>query len=334
MVAMDPRTGDIRAIVGGRLHIRGALNRAVRSRRQPGSAFKPFVYAAALSAGLTPASLVDDVPLSIDQGNGDEWTPANYGDEYAGTMTLRKALMRSSNSAAVAVSRTVGEGRVVNAARELVTAYSPFANGGNRVKPRLVRRIEKLDGTVLWSSEPETVFAMDARDAFQMTSMLRGVIDGGTGSVVRALGVYEPVAGKTGTTNDGNDTWFVGYTPAVVAGFWFGYDTPKSLGYNASGARMAAPAWVRFYREGWKERAPEWRAPSGMVEVLMDLETGQRANEWCPIASREWFRVGSEPVNDCHEHALNGFTDWVSGFENEISEQVARILKRLGRGRP
>ncbi len=357
MVALDPRTGDIRALVGGRTHVRGAFNRAVRSRRQPGSAFKPFVYAAALSAGLTPATVVEDGPVEVDQGNGDIWTPTNYDDDYDGSMTLRRALMRSSNTATVRVSRAVGEANVVSTARangidsplravpsvalgaievtplELVTAYAPFANGGVRVKPRLVRRIERMDGTLLWSSEPVLATAMDPRDAFQMTSMLRGVIDGGTGRVVRDMGVEGPIAGKTGTTNDGADTWFVGYTPVLVAGFWFGFDTPRSLGDAATGARMAAPAWVRFYRDGWRERGYEWPVPDGLVAATIDAQTGALATEWCPLAAREWFRVGTEPQAQCEEHGAPGLPSWIANLDDEIAERIARILRRWGRGR-
>jgi penicillin-binding protein 1A len=356
MVALDPRSGDIRAMVGGRNHVRGAFNRALRSRRQPGSAFKPFVYAAGLSAGLTPATVFEDAPVFVDQGGGDLWTPANYDDDYAGRMTLRRALMRSSNTVTVRVSRAVGEANVVNAARangitsplkavpslalgaievtplELVTAYAPFANGGARVKPRLVRRIDRMDGKVLWSSEPELTPAMDPRDAFQMTSMLRGVVDGGTGSVIRAMGIEGPIAGKTGTTNDGADTWFVGYTPVLVAGFWFGYDTPRSLGSAASGARMAAPAWVRFYRDGWRERGRDWDVPDGLVSATIDPETGGLAGEYCPLATREWFRIGTEPQNRCQEHE-DHFSNWIAGLEDELAERLSRILRRWGRGR-
>src|SRR5687767_6296495 len=286
MVALDPRTGDIRALVGGRTHVRGSLNRAVRSRRQPGSAFKPFVYAAALNAGLTPASVFEDAPVFVDQGNGDYWSPANYDEEYAGRMTMRRALMRSSNTVTVRVSRAVGEANVVNAARangiasplkaipslalgaievtplELVTAYAPFTNGGIRVKPRLVTRIEAPDGKVLWSTEIERAPAMDPRDAYEITSMLRGAVDYGTGRVIRDYGVTGPVAGKTGTTNNGTDVWFIGYTPTLVAGVWFGYDTPHQIADRAAGGRFAAPAWADFYRAGWTERpGVEWLPP-------------------------------------------------------------------------
>lgn len=357
MVAVDPRTGDIRAMVGGRSHSRGAFNRATRAHRQPGSAFKPFVYAAAIEAGLTPATLVDDAPISVDQGNGRTWTPVNYGEEYDGRMTLSRALARSSNVAAVRVSRTVGEPRVVEVARangitsplravpavalgafevtplELVTAYAPFANGGQRVRPRIVRRIERTDGSLLWSSDVEAVPVMDPRDAFQTTAMLRGVVDGGTGRVIRDMGVDGPVAGKTGTTNDGIDTWFVGYTPTLVAGFWFGYDAPRSLGDAASGARMAAPAWARFYRDGWRDRSADWDVPDGLVSADIDPVTGALANDWCPLRTRAWFRVGTAPTQRCEEHAGHGFPSWVDNLDDEIAERIARLLRRWAKGR-
>src|SRR5262245_33847119 len=287
MIAIDPRSGDIRALVGGRQYERGSFNRAFAAHRQPGSAFKPFVYAAALAAGFTPASLVDDEPVEVEQG-GRIWTPSNYGDEYLGRVTMRQALMKSANAATVRVSRAIGEQRVILAAHrngitsplspvpaialgalevtpiELVTAYSPFANGGFRVRPRLVRRIERADGSVLWSQDPTPLTpVMDPRDAFQMTSMLRSVVDRGPGTAIRAAGVTQPVAGKTGTTNNGADVWFVGFSKSVVAGFWFGYDAPHSITGDASGGRLAAPAWAEFYQQGWRDRTidTDWSPP-------------------------------------------------------------------------
>ena len=328
LVAMDPRTGDIRALVGGRRSKRG-FNRAFNARRQPGSAFKPFVYAAALKSGMTPETLVDDEPVEVTQGRS-VWRPANYEGSYIGTITLSKALAVSSNAAAVRVSQTVGIPNVILTARrngiasplpnypaialgavdvtplELVSAYAPFANGGLRVHPRLVRRIEAADGTVLWSADiapPDTV--MDPRDAYQLTSMLRGVVDNGTGRTVRDAGVKGPVAGKTGTTNNADDVWFVGYTPTLVAGVWFGYDTPRPIAPHASGGHLAAPAWADFYLNGWREPASSangWTPPPGMTMRLVDPETGMLANEWCPIKKREYFKPGTEPTEVCNVH--------------------------------
>ncbi|MBL8981255.1 MAG: transglycosylase domain-containing protein, partial [Gemmatimonadetes bacterium] len=353
MVAIDPRDGSIRALVGGRDHDRGGFNRAVSARRQPGSAFKPFVYAAALGAGFTPATVVDDEPLSIQVGN-DEWTPANYGDEYRGPVTLRQALAHSANAATVRVSRAVGERRVVDVARrngiasqlravpavalgavevtpmELVTAYAPFANGGFRVRPRLVQRITDADGRVVFTAPVERESVLDPVDAFQVTSMLRSVVDEGTGRAVRAMGVSGPVAGKTGTTNGGTDAWFVGYTPTVVAGFWFGYDRPQAMGDAVNGGRYAAPAWGDFYRNGWRERNPGWRVPAGLVAVEIDASTGKLAGDWCGDARREYFRPGTEPTERC-EGSRNPFHfgDLVEELANEDWRPLARELRRL-----
>jgi 1A family penicillin-binding protein len=326
LVALDPQSGDIRALVGGRRSPRGGFIRAIHAKRQPGSAFKPFVYAAALAAGISPATLVDDEPVEVMIGNT-PWIPANYDDNYQGTTTVRRALMFSANAATVRISRVVGEQRVIAAARnngitsdlkpvpaialgalevtplELVTAYAPFANGGVRVKPRLVTRIEAPDGKVLWSQEIERSPAMDPRDAYELTSMLRAVVDYGTGKVIRDYGITAPVAGKTGTTNNGADVWFIGYTPTLVAGVWFGYDTPRQIAANAAGGRFAAPAWAEFYKTGWRERSGvEWVPPNGMVSAIIDPETGQLATEWCPRRVREWFKPGTQPNAPCELH--------------------------------
>ena len=348
MVALDAHTGEIRALVGSSRYERGGFNRALSARRQPGSAFKPFVYVAALESGLTPATMVDDEPLEV-RDAGRRWTPANYGHEYAGRMTFRTALATSSNVAAVRVSRAIGEARVVEAASrngigsplrpvpaialgamevtpvELVAAYAPFSNGGFRVTPYLVSRIESADGDVLWSTQPARTPVLDPRDAFQITSMLRSVVDEGTGTAIRAAGIGTPVAGKTGTTNDGADVWFVGYTPTLVAGFWFGYDTRRSISGNANGGRHAAPAWADFYRAGWKEDAESdgWRVPGGMRRELIDAETGLIAQDWCPDTRVEWFKVGTEPVEYCEEH------DHLDGWMGDFGSRIGRLLRRI-----
>ena len=349
MVALDPHSGEIRALVGSSRYERGGFNRAFHAKRQPGSAFKPFVYAAAMTAGLTPATLVDDEPIEIFDA-GQLWRPANYGHEYTGRLTLREALAKSSNVAAVRVSRAVGEARVVAMAQgngiaspllpvpaialgamevtpvELVAAYAPFANGGIRITPHVVSRIEDANGNALWNVTTTRDHVLDARDAFLVTSMLESVVDEGTGTAIRAWGIEGPVAGKTGTTNDGADVWFVGYTPTLVAGFWFGYDTRRSISAGANGGRDAAPAWAEFYIGGWREDrggAEDWQAPPGMVRRLVDAETGLLAREWCPLARYEWFKPNTEPTTECTEHdSLNG---WIGQFESRLG----RILKKI-----
>jgi penicillin-binding protein 1A len=359
MVAIDPRSGEIRALVGGRVYERHGFNRAVSAHRQPGSAFKPFVYAAAITAGYTPATIVDDEPISIPVGE-DIWSPANYGDEYRGPVTLRQALAQSANAATVRVSRAVGERRVVDLAHrngigselravpavalgavevtplELVTAYAPFANGGYRVRTGIVQRILRHDNSVVWLRAPDREPVMDPRDAYQVTSMLRSVVDEGTGRVVRSMGVTGAVAGKTGTTNGGTDIWFVGYTPALVAGFWFGYDTPRPMGDGVNGGRHAAPAWADFYRTGWRERGGPWSAPSGLVAVDIDPETGKRAGEWCPTRRVEWFRSGTEPGEECEGH-YDDHRDIIGDLMERLGDRLeerdwrplTRTLRRL-----
>jgi 1A family penicillin-binding protein len=358
MIAMDPRNGDIRALTGGRKYERGNYNRALKAKRQPGSAFKPFVYVTALAAGYSPASDVRDDPVEVVQGRT-VWAPSNYGDEYLGLITFRRALMRSSNAAAVRVSQSVGLPRIIeNAHRmgiqseipnypavalgaldvtpvELVRAYSPFANGGFRVTPRLVKRIESRDGDVLWSGEtvtPERV--IDPKDAYELTSMLRAVVDYGTGRPIRDWGAKGMIAGKTGTTNDGTDVWFVGYTPNLVAAVWFGYDDPHSISHDASGGRLASPAWAEFYTQGWKEAVPpdSWQPPPGVDEaVMIDPTTGWIANEWCPARKMEYFKRGTGPRTECMEHGPVYDDGPVWSDPQDLPRKVEKEADKLGR---
>ena len=363
MVAIDPRNGDLRALSGGRQYERGSFNRALLAHRQPGSAFKPFVYAAAMAAGYTPSSEVDDDPIDVIQGR-DVWSPSNYNNDYAGRITFRKALINSANAATVRVSQAVGIPRIIDVAHkngivsqlpnvpsmalgsvevtpiELVTAYAPFANGGYRVKPRLVRSIETADGTQIWAQEQGTgTPVMDPRDAYQVTSMLQSVVDYGTGKAVRDYGVRGLVAGKTGTTNSGTDVWFVGYTPTIVAGFWFGFDTPAPISGDASGGRLAAPAWAEFYLNGWHETAPPtaWNPPPGMTMRIIDPTTGYLATEWCPVSRNEYYKPGTEPTIPCPNHGPDtgdeqnpdwqNQRDWSNDFGKKISKALGKIFK-------
>lgn len=364
MVAIDPRNGDVRAMSGGRSYERGAFNRALLAHRQPGSAFKPFVYAAAMAARYTPSSEVDDDPIDVIQGR-DVWSPANYGNEYAGRITFRKALINSANAATVRVSQAVGIPRIIEVAHnngivsqlpnvpsmalgsaevtpiELVTAYAPFANGGFRVKPRLVRSIETADGTQIWAQEEgKGTPVMTPEDAYQVTSMLQSVVNYGTGRTVRDYGVRGLVAGKTGTTNSGTDVWFVGYTPTIIAGFWFGFDAPAPLGGDASGGRLAAPAWAEFYQGGWKETAQPtaWNPPPGMSMRIIDPTTGYLATDWCPVRRNEYYKPGTEPTIECPNHGPDSGDqqqnpdwqnqrDWSNDFGKKISKALGKIFK-------
>jgi membrane carboxypeptidase/penicillin-binding protein len=289
------------------------------------------------------------------EDHGHVWRPENFGGEYGGLLTLRRALMRSANAATVRLSQAVGEKRVAAQARrsgintrmdavpalalgalevtpiELVAAYAPFANGGLGVRPYLVTRIEAGDGSVLWRApviDPERV--LGAAEAFQITSMLRSVVDDGTGRVVRQLGVRGPVAGKTGTTNKGTDVWFIGYTPTVVAGVWFGYDSPRPIGPNASGGRLAAPAWAMFYLNGWRERTPPgaWTPPTDLAERRIDAFNGRLAHEWCPATQREWFKPGTEPTEICSEHDAP-LLERLEDFGRKLGKVLKGVLEGL-----
>ena len=367
MVAIDPRNGDIRALSGGRQYERGTFNRALLAHRQPGSAFKPFVYAAAMAAGYTPSSEVDDDPIDVIQGRN-VWSPANYNDDYSGRITFRRALIKSANAATVRVSQAVGIPRIIETAKrngivsqlpnvpsmalgslevtpiELVTAYAPFANGGFRVRPRLVKSISTADETPIWQEEDiregNHIPVMTPQDAYQVTSMLQSVVDYGTGKVVRDNGAKGLIAGKTGTTNSGTDVWFVGYTPTVVAGFWFGFDNPAPISSDASGGRLAAPAWADFYINGWREYAPPtaWNPPPGMVMARIDPTTGYLATEWCPATRNEYYKPELPmPTIPCPVHGPDmgdeqnpewpNQREWSNDFGKKIGKALGKIFK-------
>lgn len=342
LVALDPATGAIRALVGGRRIERRGFNRAMLARRQPGSAFKPFVYLTALQQGYTTVSMVEDEPVSVQTGD-DIWTPANYGDNYGGRMTLRQALVRSANAATVRVSRDVGIARVADVAEmlgihtplprvpalalgagevtplELTAAYAPLGNGGYRVTPHMLLRVEDAFGHVLWKgSAPTVTRVIDSTDAFLVTSMLRSVVDEGTGRGVRSAGIKGPVAGKTGTTNDGADVWFVGYTPTIVAAVWFGLDSPQPLGSAATGGHIAAPAWSEFVRDGWHSPSRDlaWQPPPSLVALQVDNASGLLASDWCGESRREWFKPGTEPHEQCTAFFNDEGNGWLSGLRS------------------
>jgi 1A family penicillin-binding protein len=370
MVAIDPRNGDLRALTGGRVYERGNFNRALAAHRQPGSAFKPFVYAAAMEAGYTPASEVDDEPVDVimpradGRGRGTVWSPSNYNNEYNGRITFRRALIKSANAATVRVSQVIGLPRIIARAHangivsdipnlpsialgaievtpmELVTAYAPFANGGFKIRPRLVRRIETSDGQVIWTSDNTPLQrVMDPRDAYQVTSMLQSVVNYGTGRPVRDYGAQGLIAGKTGTTNNGTDVWFVGYTPTVIAAFWFGFDNPAPIASDASGGRLASPAWAEWYTTSWREMAPvgAWGPPPGMSMIVIDAQTGFLATEYCPIRQQEFFKPGTEPTDPCPVHGpdYQGEGDTVQNWpdqrswEKDIGRKISKALGKI-----
>jgi 1A family penicillin-binding protein len=346
LVALDPGTGAVRAIVGGRQLERGGFDRARRAARPVGSAFKPFVYATALADTLTVATLVSDTPIELTVGN-DVWRPANFDDRYYGPITVRQAVARSANAAAVRVAEQAGIDNIRRVAQragittplpqvpalalgaaaltplELTGAYAVFANGGRRVTPHLVLRIDDAFGRVLWRTDaPSARPALDPRDAFLVQSLLRSVVDDGTAQAIRQSGVRGPVGGKTGTTNDATDVWFVGFTPTLVAGVWLGADTPTPLAERASGGRDVAPVWADFVRNGWHspERDTAWRAPAGLERRRVDALTGLLADEWCGQSRMEWFKVGTAPTRSCREAPASDHDHFFTIDTDEESE--------------
>jgi 1A family penicillin-binding protein len=329
LIAIDPRTGYVRALVGGRSFAASPFDRAMQAHRQPGSAFKPFVYAAALEAGYTQSSVLDhlDEPIATPRG---AWLP---DDGHAGeaSLDLRNALRVSSNRAAIRLLQQVGIPRVVDLANTfglekqpavpslalgsgsvtlatLTAAYGAFANGGVVREPVLIRRVDDDAGQVLFTATDAPVRALSETTAFLMSDMLTDVINAGTASQVRGLGFRLPAAGKTGTTNSFNDAWFVGYTPTLVVGVWVGYDAPRTIGRNAFAASVAVPLWTRFMLAATKGDAPQWLAPpAGVVAAEVCPLSGKLATESCERPRRQYFATGTLPIEYCDVHRPSFF---------------------------
>ncbi len=324
-VAMDPSNGDVRALVGGRDYEDSQFDRAVDGERQPGSAFKPIVYAAAISHALTPLTIVQDTAVSFRLTNGTYYRPQNSDRRFLGAMTLRDALARSRNVVAVQLAVAMGMDSVIAMARrmgisspiapgpasaigasvvqplDIVAAFTAFANLGTPVEPRFIHRIEDGRGRTVHSAPVVALPpAMDARVAFVVREMMRDVVDRGTAtSVRRFVPATVPVAGKTGTTNDNTDTWFIGLTPDIVAGVWFGFDRPTPISGAAAGGTLAAPAWGRIVATMYRSRGPgqDWTAPPGVISAIAERGTGLLASDLTPPDRRytEYFVEGTEP---------------------------------------
>jgi 1A family penicillin-binding protein len=334
LVALDPATGEVRAMVGGRDFDRSRFNRATQSRRQPGSAFKPFVYAAALEQGYTPATVITGLSEPIQTARG-RWLPGD--DHNAGdAITMRAALRISSNRAAVRMLQTIGVPVAVDYAKRLglgdmpdvpslalgsgevtllsiTAAYGAFANEGQLTTPFLIRRVTDSKGEVLYQRHATTRAVVSPATAFLVTSMLQDVIDGGTAWNVRQMGFRLPAAGKTGTTSDYKDAWFVGYTPHLVTGVWVGYDEARTIVRGGYAADLAVPLWTRFMTAATREdKAQIFRPPSNILAVEIDRLSGRRASDACRRAGDghvavEYFVAGTEPLDIC---SLHGFNIW------------------------
>jgi penicillin-binding protein 1A len=303
LVAMSPKTGEVYAIVGGRDFSKSSFNRATQARRQPGSAFKPIIYAAALERGYAPGTLLKDLDTPIPDIQ-DTWLPG--GDHERSEYTLRRALKVSSNRAAAQLLQQVGVTTAVYYAQrlgigsrlplvpslalgtgevtllELTAAYSAFANDGAVAAPRTITRVEDASGETLWVADQRRTQAISATTAYLMSSMLADVVSSGTGTQARAAGFTLPAGGKTGTTDDYADAWFIGYTPHLLTGVWFGLDQPAPIMRNGFGGVVAVPAWASFMRAATKGAKPDWyRMPSGVEKVTVCRLSGERAGPEC-----------------------------------------------------
>jgi 1A family penicillin-binding protein len=348
LVAMDPQTGNLLAIVGGSDFTVTTFNRAVRSRRQPGSAFKPFVYAAALERGLSPVSTVSglqEIALRVPSG---VWIPREARDSGQDELTLRAALLESNNAAAVLLQQQVGSGPVLRLANDLgvpdqpdvpslalgsglvtpldlTAAYAVFPSLGYRVRPRGIVAVRNGQGDVVHRMHVERDRILSDSVAFQMVSMLQDVVDRGTGAAVRRYGVRGALGGKTGSTNDYRDAWFVGFSSSVVAGVWVGFDQPERIRDGGSGASVALPLWADFMRRVARDLPAEPIAPpSGVHGQVLCRLSYHRALDGCPTYI-EYFKDGDEiPTRLCPIHS--------GSFKQQARRAMQGLLGALGEG--
>jgi penicillin-binding protein 1B len=331
VVVLDPKTGSVLALVGGRDYRRSQFNRAVQARRQPGSLFKPFVYLAALEAAregqaghLTAASLLADEPVTFESEAG-PWSPQNYDKQFHGQVTLRNALEQSFNVPAVRAAKAVGTKPIVQllhrlgvtsalgddlssvalgsssvSLMEITAAYGAVANGGIAVQPTAVRSTRDRQGDIVWNAVPDRQQATSPQGAYVLTSLLEGVIQRGTASKAKVIGLQGAVAGKTGTTDGYRDAWFVGYTSDVVIGVWVGFDDERPL--RLTGSQAALPIWMDLARRVIPPNVPAFVMPSGVVTRDIDPKTGQLATFQCPEQVSEVFIEGTEPSVYCEVH--------------------------------
>ena len=373
MVVMDPHTGRVLAMVGGFSFDQSQFNRATQALRQPGSSFKPIVYAAALDNGYTPSTIVMDAPIEIDMGaGGGIWKPENYGGKFFGPSTLRFGLEQSRNVMTVRLAQDIGMPLIAEYAKRfgvydelppylsyalgagettvlrMVTAYSMFDNGGRRVIPTLIDRIQDRYGHTIykhdqrdcqgcdadkWDNNPEPTLVdkreqvIDPMTAYQITSLMEGVVQRGTATVVRDVG--KPIAGKTGTTNDEKDVWFIGYSPDIVCGVYMGFDKPRHIGRLATGGHLAAPIVRDFLKVALEDKPPiPFAVPPGIKLIRVDAHTGMRAGPGDPKVILEAFKPGTAPPDT---YSVIG-TDSENGVPTSQAAPDAGTVVRSGTG--
>jgi penicillin-binding protein 1A len=346
LVAIDPSTGDVLAMVGSASYSRSTYNRATRSRRQPGSAFKPLVYAAALERGYSPVTVLSNLD-KVAAPDDPEWSPRNAGADQPAALTLREALLQSDNAAAVDLQQQIGTRAVLRLASDagldglpdvaslalgtglvtpldLTAAYTVFPGGGQVAQPRAIVSVENADGDEVLLQPVERRRIISEPSAFQMVTMLRDVVDRGTASTVRTLGVKGAVGGKTGTTDQYRDAWFVGFSSSMVVGVWVGFDQPAPIGRDAYGARVALPIWADFMKRTAQVRpALEFAPPDGLEAVELCNTSYLQPVQECDTYT-EYFKQGDAVPNQlCPVHR--------GTLKQRAARAVTGLLRSLGR---
>ncbi len=326
LIAIEPSTGRIRAMVGGRDFGKSQFNRALQALRQPGSAFKPIIYAAAIEHGYGASDLLDDSPFAIKVGRNKTWSPENFSHTYRGSVTLQQALSQSLNVPTIRLLEKIGADETIRYARklgistpltrylplalgssdvtlsEITEAYAVFANHGIRIGPISILMITDSTGKVLYVNDTVPRQALKLETAYLTTYLLKGAVEHGTGWKARELG--RPAAGKTGTTNEYRDAWFIGYVPSLVAGVWVGFDDQGSIGAKETGARAALPIWLEFMKKALMDQSPEdFSVPDGIIFKQIDPVTGLLSTENCRQSIRQAFLPGTEPRKYCDEYS-------------------------------
>ncbi len=331
IATIEVKTGKVRALVGGRDFADSKYNRVSQASRQAGSTFKPFVYSAAIKAGYRLSDIYDDALIDVPLSNQPPWSPKNYDNKFRGPMSMREGLYDSRNTIAVRVGLDVGVDAVVKEAAaagiasriprvpsifigaaevtllEITSAFGTFANLGLRVPPIAIERVEDPDGNIIWQPESRQTRTMDPMNAWLVLDGLRDVMRRGTASgVMRRAGIDLPAGGKTGTTNDGMDVWFIGFTPDLVTGVWMGFDRKQPIMRDAQGGRLAAPAWAAMMKDIYERRKVPfgWPMPAGLISHDIDRSTGYLPNATCPKdkVGPEFFFPGTEPTERCPIH--------------------------------
>ena len=351
LVAIDPHTGDVLALVGGRDFGRSRFNRAANAKRQPGSAFKPFLFAAALAGGMSPVSPISGLNDLRVPGH-DEWEVKNASVEPRDTLTLREALYESNNQAAVRLQTQVGSRPVLRLADavglsrmpdvpslalgvgeatplQLTAAYAIFPNGGFSVVPRPIVSVLDAEGFAAFAPEVQRKPVISEAVAYQMVSMLADVVDIGTGAAVRSQGVRFPVAGKTGTTDDFKDAWFVGFSSSVVTGVWVGFDQPATIGTDGYGARYALPIWSEFTARTARVRKPApFRVPTTVRAMRLCRVSHQVPREACPVYSEYFKHADAMPEDKCDVHRGPSAAEVIGSVFSKIGKGIGRIFGR------